>query len=93
MPTEATADHVRAMQTRATPRQDRSWWRNRGDTCGQPLCRCTHDAPCDRGWLDMPPVHANGMDYQRVAPCPICRPGAATRYQRDLEATSRKVHA
>lgn len=50
-----------------------------GATCRREGCRCTHTAPCDRGWIDLPPVTVHQVDYDRVAPCPVCRPEAATR--------------
>lgn len=59
--------------------------------CGRSDCLCTHTAPCERGWLPMPPLHHNGQDYERVAPCPVCRPNAAGRLAVTTERTSRSV--
>ena len=56
--------------------------------CGRWGCPCTHTAPCDRGWVDLQPRVNHAHPYQRVAPCPVCRPAAATRYEADLRASS-----
>lgn len=56
--------------------------------CHRPACRCTHTEPCDRGWLELPPITRNGIAYERVAACPICRPEAAAR--RDAAAAATK---
>lgn len=59
--------------------------------CRRRGCMCTHDHPCEYGWLTMPALDHNGETYDRVAPCPICRPAAATRLAEELERTSRSV--
>lgn len=35
-------------------------------TCRLPGCKCTHDAPCEAGWIE--------ADDGRVFGCPNCRP-------------------
>jgi hypothetical protein len=57
--------------------------------CRRDGCLCTHGAPCDAGWLDVPPTTKHGVTYERVAPCPVCRPEAADRIAADLARTSR----
>lgn len=47
--------------------------------CYRKGCLCTHTEPCDRGWMDLPELTVHGYPYQRVAPCPTCRPEAALR--------------
>lgn len=47
--------------------------------CYRAGCRCTHTAPCDRGWIEVEPHVNHGVTYERVAPCPVCRPEAAAR--------------
>ena len=34
--------------------------------CNRSACRCTHDEPCFKGWIDTD---------TSTAPCPMCRPG------------------
>lgn len=43
-------------------------------TCPWPDCRCTHEEPCDRGWIEQPPDAAG---YVSVRPCSTCRPVVA----------------
>lgn len=52
-------------------------------------CLCTHTDPCDMGWIEAEPFVRHQVTYQRVAPCPICRPEAADRLARRLERESR----
>lgn len=59
-----------------------------GPSCGRRDCLCTHTDPCDRGWLPLPPRVLHGKDYERVAPCAVCRPQSYDRYARALEAAS-----
>lgn len=89
--TEELEDRVRMAAARAIPRQSRAWWHNNVGSCGRTDCLCTHTAPCDRGWLDMPPEVVHQVSYERVAPCPVCRPDAARRYERHLYATSKEL--
>lgn len=56
--------------------------------CRQAGCYCTHTSPCQAGWLDIEPSHQNGHTYQRVVPCPQCRPDAYARYVVRIETTS-----
>lgn len=86
------AEQVRALAARTVPRQSRSWWTKTDADCDRRECQCTHTTPCYRGWLEMPPEHINGIDYERVAPCPVCRFEAATRYEQHLRQNS-KDHA
>jgi hypothetical protein len=57
--------------------------------CPRDTCRCTHTAPCDRGWVELPPRTVHGHYYQRVTPCPMCRPEAHDRYARSVIYGSR----
>jgi hypothetical protein len=53
--------------------------------CPRLNCPCTHDEPCDRGWINS--INENG--YQRVKPCPNCKPDLASimaRHRDDPEA-------
>jgi hypothetical protein len=59
--------------------------------CRRRGCLCTHTAPCDAGWLDVDPMVRHGVTYQKVAPCPVCRPEAADRLAVTLQLTSRGV--
>lgn len=47
--------------------------------CYRKACRCTHTDGCDHGWIDLDPITNHGVTYERVAPCPVCRPEAAAR--------------
>ncbi|HEY5990451.1 MAG TPA: hypothetical protein VIV12_29290 [Streptosporangiaceae bacterium] len=40
------------------------------DGCGNPICQCTHTAPCDHGWVDA---------EAGVSPCPTCKPERLSR--------------
>lgn len=46
----------------------------RRQPCGNPHCVCTHEEPCEAGWM---PVDA-GDPAAAVSPCPVCKPRAAT---------------
>lgn len=61
--------------------------------CRQRGCLCTHTAPCDAGWVELEPRVTHGVTYERVAPCPICRPNAAAKLAAETERTSRSVNA
>lgn len=37
--------------------------------CHRTACPCTHEAPCDRGWVDAPD--------DKATPCSTCRPDLA----------------
>jgi hypothetical protein len=58
--------------------------------CNRKLCRCTHTLPCVAGWLDLPALTRHGVTYERVAPCPICRPEACWRAGQKAEAEARQ---
>lgn len=90
---EEFAERVRAAAARSAPKpvSGRWWAASSTPPCGRRDCRCTHTQPCERGWLTMPPVVAQGVTYERVAPCPVCRPEAATRYEAQLRASSKDV--
>lgn len=56
--------------------------RIRRDTghCLRRACVCTHTWPCDHGWIEQPWTDPDTMiTYERVAPCPNCRPEAYER--------------
>lgn len=62
-----------------------------GRHCRQPNCYCTHTAPCDAGWMTDHPAEHKGRTYDRVVPCPQCRPDAYAKYVVHIEATSHTV--
>lgn len=39
-------------------------------TCGRADCVCTHQAPCELGWIENRPDGG----YESCRPCPVCRP-------------------
>lgn len=47
--------------------------------CHREGCLCTHTDPCDYGWIPMPPIVRGSITYERVGPCPTCRPELALR--------------
>lgn len=54
--------------------------------CGRRYCRCTHSDGCEYGWIDMPPLVRGKHAYERVAPCPVCRPESALRVYENKKA-------
>lgn len=62
-----------------------------GPPCGRKGCDCTHEDPCDRGWIENPPRVRNGQTYASVRPCPRCKPEAA--HNLAAEADRRNHHA
>lgn len=60
--------------------------------CRRRGCLCTHTHPCDVGWIEMEPRQHNGQSYERVAPCPQCRPEAADRLAASIVRSSRDVN-
>lgn len=58
--------------------------------CRRRGCQCTHDYPCFHGWIESPWTDPDTMiTYERVMPCPVCRPEAAARLATTIERTSR----
>lgn len=83
-------DRIEAARARATASRPVRYHRDSGH-CGRRACPCTHEAPCDHGWLEWPAYVSpeTGEVYDTVAPCFVCRPDAAAR----LEATMRRESA
>jgi hypothetical protein len=42
--------------------------------CSNPHCQCTHEEPCEAGWMPVDP----GDPMAAVTPCPMCKPRTAT---------------
>lgn len=59
--------------------------------CQRRACQCPHLDPCDFGWLELAPQVKKGNAYSRVAACPVCRPEAASRYEKALRRASRDL--
>ena len=46
----------------------------RRQPCGNPHCVCTHEEPCEAGWIPVDPQDPAAA----VSPCPVCKSRAAT---------------
>lgn len=60
--------------------------------CRRDRCRCTHDYPCDRGWIEAPSRDHNGQTYTRVSPCPVCRHELTARLDEAAILALREVY-
>jgi len=56
-----------------------------GTSCRRPGCRCTHEAPCDRGWIE--------TEDDKTTPCLTCREelAVAVRDARDRDELRRNL--
>ena len=79
------AEAARARAAALPPRKGRD-----SGHCGRKGCPCTHDGPCDHGWIEWPDHRADtGLDYENVAPCPTCRPDAWAKLEATMRGSSR----
>lgn len=59
--------------------------------CRRQRCRCTHNYPCDHGWIEGPVVERNGQSYTRAVPCPVCKPELTARLDEAAVLEARSI--